>query len=396
VRKIDIHTLRNLEKESESFHNELIEPVLKGEASIKEILGFELPKAKVYIPPTCSDCQHGMISLFSFMPLYDTVIFPLYSSYEKEKITDPKIFKRVHSCDPEEVALAAREGHVIPVFAAGFSQYDPKMIEPILGAGVPTISFVQHHLIKNMNLCSFAEGDCEKCQAEDKWVNENFSNIRNESCLSCLLLLNKYGLGVEKLISKKIKPMACNATNFVVSRNLDAVFQADCPKIKDSFSMLGGSQEQKAVSYILEGLRVTYTNDIPLQSYLELLDSKTTEAVRKTVTSILQDPYAKKYRQILNSKIFEVNQDVRDLKESRAAKFYEAISDLAVYGGSKFVEGQTNGYARIPKKGLKNISEWIASKALDMHARITKKDWTIAQLCRLECKFKACRTKKAI
>jgi len=83
--------------------------------------------------------------------------------------------------------------------------------------------------------------------------------------------------------------------------------------------------------------------------------------------------------------------EIEEIGKSKAAKFYSAVSDVAVYGGSSFVERQTNSHVKIAKKDLHKASEWIASKLMDLHAMATGKDWTIAQLYRTRWKIEHCK-----
>jgi wobble nucleotide-excising tRNase len=150
-------------------------------------------------------------------------------------------------------------------------------------------------------------------------------------------------------------------------------------------------EPSESIDAIVRGLRVKYTPDLDLGSYLDLLDGKTTRAIREITKKIMEDPYAAKYSEHLNSKIVEFNREIEQVGKSRTAKFYHAVSDIAVYGGSKFVERQTESYVKSNKKELHKVSEWIASKFMDFHAKVTGKDWTIAQLYRTRCKIGECR-----
>ena len=99
---------------------------------------------------------------------------------------------------------------------------------------------------------------------------------------------------------------------------------------------------------------------------------------------------ALKYSERLNAKIFEYDREIEEVANTRMAKFYHAVSDIAVYGGNKFVERQSQGFIKGTKKELSQISEFIGSKLMDTHARITGKDWTFAQIYRFKCKIKDC------
>jgi len=126
------------------------------------------------------------------------------------------------------------------------------------------------------------------------------------------------------------------------------------------------------------GLNVKYTNDVDLQSYLSILDSKTTKAVREIVKRILADPFATKNTDRLSSEIFSYNKE---------------IEEVAVYGGNKFVERETKGLIKSGDKYLHKMQEWITSRLIDIHARVSGKDWTIAQLYKTRCRIEKCRKK---
>jgi hypothetical protein len=67
---------------------------------------------------------------------------------------------------------------------------------------------------------------------------------------------------------------------------------------------------------------------------------------------------------------------------------FETVSDMALYGGSKFIESQTDRIIKVPKKGLVRLGEWLASKGIDLTAKTKGKDWSIAQLYKAQCQLK--------
>jgi hypothetical protein len=142
---------------------------------------------------------------------------------------------------------------------------------------------------------------------------------------------------------------------------------------------------------IVKGLRISYSNDIDVGSYLDLLDGKTTKAIREIVKKITSDPYSIKFSERLNAKIYEVNKEIEEIGKSKASKFYQSVSDIAIYGGSKYLEGQSNGLIKPNKADAHKTSEWLASKLFDLHAKATRKDWTFAQVYKTRLKIEKCK-----
>ena len=389
---MDKKRLRVLDKEDKDFFEDFWKDVEAGFMPLERIVGFKMSESKVYVPDACSGCSHAFTSPFTLLPLYDVVIMPIYPYIIRPDKGNLRIrqktFKAIYDCTPAEMSIAAEAGRVIPYFPAKFHIYDAKLIEPFLEPGIPRISHHQIELIKRIGMCHFVNYDCKECSRRAKTIRKEFPKA-DKGCLSCLGIM--YNYGGKKPGFEKLTPEVCLSMKAVVSRNLDAVFQTDCPIGQKALGKISGFPAIHAIEYVCKGLKIGYTKDIPLETYLEILDRRTTKAMRQVVRDILREPYARKYETILNAKIFEFNQQIEDFAKSKAAKIYKAFSDLAIYGGSKFVEEQTRKYIKLPAKDLKNIAEWIASKALDLHARVLKKNWTLAQLYRVKCKLQTCK-----
>lgn len=257
------------------------------------------------------------------------------------------MFRRIHGISPDEMATLARKGRVFPRFLTKFSDYDAKVIKPLLEPGIPRISAAQTKLVSFQNFCKLVQKDCQRCQRTHELIKKDFPQLPYKSCEDCLGLL--YTLGYKnKLTIEKIVPDVCMASQTVVSRNLNAVFQTNCPAGKKVVGVISSLPEEKTLEYIVDGLGINYVPQIRLEDYVDILDSKTTKAMRKIVSEMLKDPIVRKYNQRLNAKIFEFNQQVEALSENKTAKFYKAVSDLVVYGGNKFVERQTKNYVKVP------------------------------------------------
>lgn len=389
VKKMSVKMLEDLDKEDEEFWKEFHEPVAAGDLAPEEIFGFKLPETRVYLPEL--RCPLPLTSIYTLLPLYDSVIFPIKPYFEKEKkIKNAKIFRRIHGLSPDEIATLARKGRVFPRFETKLSEFDAKLIKPLLEPGIPRISPAQARLVAFYGFCTLVQNDCQKCELTAKQAEKDFPKLHGKSCIGCLAVLYSLGYRNQVLTIGSIIPKVCMASQAVISRNLNAVFQTRCPVGKKALGMMSNLPEEQTLEYMLYGLGINYVPEIPLEDYVDILDTKTTKAVRKIVSEMLQDPIARKYRQRLSAKIFEFNQQVEELSESKTAKFYKAVSDLVIYGGNKFVEKQTKNYVKLPKESLKKGAEWLASKVLDLHSWITRKDWTIAQLYRTQCKLEKC------
>ena len=403
---------KNLEKidaENEDFYKQSYDDVVSGNWSIKDIIGFELKGAKVFAPrmfcghlaPSissyCPLVQKPGISILSLLPLYDTLIYPIQTHSAGTKLSE-KIFKTYYEISLSDFLMIAEQGRIIPYFVSAYKKYDVNLIQHFLEPGMPRISHSHMALIRRYGACKLVNGDCEKCKEEAAFAKKEVSKIVEEvrfqrSCSVCLSLAYSTGVITDKILQTSYPERTlCSVPDVLACRNLDAVLQTNCPSAMEALGLLTDFPETwNAVENIIDGLKVKYTPDLDFESYLELLDGKTTRAVRETTKRILEDPFAAKYSERLNSRIFAFNRELEEVARTRTAKFYQAVSDIAVYGGNKFVERQTQGYLRARKKNLQKISEWIASKLMDLHAKATGKDWTLAQLYRFRCKTEQCK-----
>jgi hypothetical protein len=105
----------------------------------------------------------------------------------------------------------------------------------------------------------------------------------------------------------------------------------------------------------------------------------------------MEDPLAAKYLDRLNAKIFEINREVENLSKSKLSKLFSATTDVVIYGGSKFIEHQSNKYINLPGKELAKVGEWLSEKAMDIEGKIVGRDWEIAQLYRTRCRLEKCK-----
>lgn len=72
--------------------------------------------------------------------------------------------------------------------------------------------------------------------------------------------------------------------DIIASRNLDGVFKSNCPLANEALSSFSGFRmNENAIETIVSGLRVKYTTELDLESYLSVLDGKTTRAMREVV-----------------------------------------------------------------------------------------------------------------
>jgi hypothetical protein len=403
--------IRRIDEENDEFFKESIEDVLRGKMTVKDILGFDVKKPAVLIPSTscghlapsvasyCSSInEKPATSIFTLLPMYDALVYPIQAKIGGNKVSESN-FHDAHDISVKDFLNIIDKGRIIPFFSTEYCNYDTGLMEHFLEPGRPRISRNHMTLIERINTCSIFS-DCKSCNQNVAVAKKDIIDVlkkpakgKNKDCYRCLA--RAYGSGITKdqiLQLSQPAPILCLFGDIVASRNLGGVFKSNCPLALEALGLFSCfSKTEKAVDTIVSGLRVKYTTELDLESYLSVLDGKTTRAVREVVKKILEDPYAAKYSEVLNSKIFEFNRELRELAASRSAAFYEAVSEIAVYGGTKFAERQTQGLLKSSGKNLRKVEEWVASKLMDVHARVTGKDWTIAQLYKARCKIEQCR-----
>ena len=411
MKKTKSERLKRLDREATDLALELFERMIQQnwEFEIWRIMGFKTSSPSVMIPYNL--CGLPMISPFALLPLYNCVFFPVspfyegYDETEKYKTTrikDKKTFRLVHGLSPEEMALMAEKGRMIPCFMSGYEEYDERTIESLLEFGIPRlphdISLILEKGIAMKKVKELGESLNKYLDPALNDLSEIFGISdpdRMDVCGPCLARLYAQGMrdSIKRADVHKID-FVCLINSLPFSQAFGAVLHTECKWTKEVIADWSGLPKKVSLESIVRGLKIMYGPDIPLESYLDILDSKTTKAVRSIVQRLMEDPLSRKYSERLSTKIFEVNQEVEELCKSRTAKLFSSVSDIVVYGGDKFIEHQSQRMIKVPKKGLQKIAEWIASKGIDMQARLTGKDWAIAQLSKARCKIESCTKEK--
>ena len=420
--------LKSLDEEARELGGELIKVAiadLREDAKSPDFrfdpwryMGFRVTGSKVMIPQNL--CGIPIISPYALLPMYDCLFIPVNSvaefTYEtkrgsvsrRKRIGDEKLFRAIHGLSPQEMAYLAEKGRAVPYFRDFYEEYDERTIKPLLQPGVPRLSRGVKLALENLvgslvwlrgkedreKLLMCAKNDMHEIFGTPIKPRSENTRKRINVCGDCLASL--YADGLQRVIKEcgvSNPGYICVLNSIRFAQVLGTVLHSDCKWTKRIIA--GWSDLPKGSSYeeIVEGLKLTYRHDIPLDRYLDILDTKTTAAVRHLTQQILEDPLARRYSERLSARIYEYNQQVEDLSRSRAAKLFSTISDIVVYGGSSFIESQSQKIVRIPKKGLQRIAEWMVSKGMDTHAKITHKDWAVAQLCKARCKIEKCQTK---
>lgn len=386
-------------KEDKKLHDELLSSYEGREVpNVDEILGFKLGQSRCFIP--FLSCGRLPSRITTLIPLYETVIMPIHpiaQLHKKfEKVADSSTFKTVHGLTPTELATLAEEGRVLPYFCQEYTSYDERTIKPLLQSGLPRVSPRTMLLIRSAAWHLIAEGKdsehFEQLATEDiKSFAQGSASKLEPKCATCLALC--YMLGIREQHREKLfeKNQACLVSYAASANYLDAVLQANCTFAKEVMGNMGDLPEGIDIDYFLKGLRLAYSPDLSLEEYVEVFDSKTSKALRRILTNLLSDPLSSKYNERLSAKIYDLNRQVREIADSKIAKVYETVSDMALYGGKKFIESQSQKYVRVPKRGFIRMSDWLASKGIDLTAKVKRKDWSIAQLYRAQCKLKSCR-----
>lgn len=411
-----------IDAENDQFYKESYEKVVRGKWKLDDIIGFELKKPVSFVPrvrcahigpsiaSACGIFGKGAVhSFFTLLPLYDTILYPISPQYRSQKVS-VATFERTNDISMTNFLSAVERGRVIPYFTNNYEDYNVEFVENFLEPGIPRISNRHLELIRRQNLCKFVGGDCKKCDDIKKLARKDLLDFLEEEerenpepfsgCSRCIDLAYAIGLSKDEIlkcaIRRKTRPryVLCSIKEILPSRNIDGVFQTNCPISKETLNLFVRFPGiDSVVENVVNGLKIKYSPDMDFETYLNVLDERTTRAIREIVTKIMEDPFAVRYSERLNSVIFEYNRQIEDVARTKAARFYESISDIAVYGGSKFVERKTQGFVKARKQDLQGVSKWAASKLLDVHARLTGKDWTITQLYRTRCKLEELKAK---
>jgi hypothetical protein len=366
--------------------------------TVDEVLGFKLAESRCFIPYL--PCRTMRTHITSLIPLYEAVIMPIYPNCQvgkdkTKKIADDAAFQSVHCLTPTELATLAEKGRVLPYFTNEYTSFDEKTIRPLLQPGLPRVSPRTMLLIRWAAFNLIAE-DKDSEQSDElatkdlKSFTQRPKSKMESKCTSCLALCYMLGMRKHFQEAKFGQPHACFVSYVVSANYFDAVIQAKCLFAKEVLGDIGGLPEGIDIDYVLKGLKLAYSPDLPLDEYIEVFDSKTSKALRRILANLLSDPLSSKYSGRLSGKIYDLNREVKEIAESKTAKVYETISDMALYGGRKFIESQTQKYIQVPKRGFMRLSDWLASKGIDLTAKVKGKDWSIAQLYKAQCKLERC------
>ncbi|HSV49563.1 MAG TPA: hypothetical protein VLH35_04540, partial [Candidatus Acidoferrales bacterium] len=158
-----------IDKENEQFFIEQQAATKKGSLTIGDILGFEIKESTTFV--SRSDCgiifspkicpATGM-SLFSLLPLYDSILYPVLHFAEGKAIT-PSNFKEYNGLSYEDFVKLVYKRKVVPYFTQLYSKYDNELITPLLETGLPRISFYHLELVKYQGMCKKLK-NCEYCK----------------------------------------------------------------------------------------------------------------------------------------------------------------------------------------------------------------------------------------
>jgi hypothetical protein len=397
-------SIEKIDKENVEFFKETIDDVKKGKFTIKDILGFDIAGASVFIPRVpcahidpsrtyCKSAQNeGSTSIFSLSPIYDSLIYPIFDGF-KEPVNE-KNFQEFNGVSVDDFLVFVEKKRIIPYFPNAYQRYDPNLIQKFLEPGMPRISRFHLRLIMDMNCCSLVNTNCEKCGKNLKIATEDLESRLNDKsqitdCSDCLSTLYTTGVNRDALF-KSQEPLntICVLRDILISRNMNAIVKSNCMVANEALGIFSGLTEaNQTYDSIVKGLKVSYSPEIDVASYLDFLDGKTTRAVREIIKKITEEPYVAKYSERLSAKLCDLNKEIEEMGRTRPARFYQAVSDIAVYGGSKFLQAESKSLIKVQNKDSHKASEWIASKLFDIHAKVTGKDWTLAQIYKTRVKM---------
>jgi len=373
--------LKHLDDESDSFVKEMMPSVLNDECKIEDIFGFKLSEKKAR-----ADLMHSEVSLRSVIPLYDEILVVI-----PPEISDKKLFEKRFHFTPEEFAFLAEKGRVIPILNESYQKYKPQIVEPLLQPGIRHISSDQSWLFTNFGcsnheyllpplvekeevpgfpgvkagaLCFkkiLAHGFGEPLAKVLDDINKGLLTEFGPQCIVCFSMYAHKFLDCSTLRTVPIcRPPFCQKLNSFITE----IASRGCI-FTEAFFGSDGNMNQ-----IAQGLKVNYSPEVSLENYLEIIDGKTTRAIRKIMNHILEDPMAARYKQRLYSKIYELNKEVDEISQRRLTRMGISTTDIVSYYLKKLIPVET------ARKGI----DWLANVSLSLQAKLLGKDWAVLQL----------------
>lgn len=134
-----------IDEENGNFYSQNKEAVTQGKLKTKDILGFEMKDATVFVSsPRCGFvsskryyCSSGenAMSIFSLLPLYDSIVYPISPVGYQRLLVTQNNFSDYHNIAFRDFLELVYKHRVIPYFGGLYSQYDKELIEPFLETG---------------------------------------------------------------------------------------------------------------------------------------------------------------------------------------------------------------------------------------------------------------------
>ncbi len=404
--------LKKIDEENSSYLEENWEKAEKGKLTIDDILGFKIKSSRVFIPrvpcsyasPSNAKCgfseEESNNLIFSLTPLYDTLIYPIPNDYEFGKKMTAESFESTNNIKINDFIKFIEKGRIIPYFETSYSDYDVDFINVFLEPGLPRISSEYMNLIYLFNKCESVKNLCKRCEeltdkarGEIKDFNLDISKEEENEYVDYIAELYRLGVPKKRILTLKYPESSLNlSSDVIIARNFQATIETNCSIAKESFGLFSNISEKEGFyDTIVSGLGVKYTSDIDLGNYLDLMDSSSTRAIRKITDRIRKDPYAMRYSERLNSKLVDYNRQIEEIAKSKTAKFYNALSDIVVYGTEKVIEDKTDSTVKTKPSNLRKVSDWIASRFMDVENIARRRDLTLAQLYRTKYKIDECK-----
>ena len=253
--------LKKIDTENNTFYDEVVEDVDHGKLTIKDILGFNVEGAPVFVPRVpcrhinppsgyCPATNDTGNSIFSLAPVYDTIIYPIPKTYENLPVNG-EIFEKLNNISLDNFLRFVEQKRVIPYFNYSYSDYDETFIKKFLEPGLPRISKSHFQLVSRVNTCTVVGGDCNKCRNHhEKAIGDIKSLIPKDTkeaqteeaiqnCGGCLTSLYSLGINREAILNNKsVITTVCALKDIVVSRNMNAVVKSNCRVAKEALGSL--------------------------------------------------------------------------------------------------------------------------------------------------------------
>jgi hypothetical protein len=242
-------------------------------------------------------------ALLGVLPFYDFLYVPVLSGYLHELIDDEDDFRSYYGIDTRCFLDLVEAGKIIPVFDDSVSRYSDFIVKQIWGYLAENNL---HHMLF-WQLSAIGVAFQSRSQIMLPW------NDPDKSVWWTEMMINACALD-----GRVIARYPSNISGFIASRSdFDRLYAGGSPRV---------ALDAETLDYIARCLSLSYSSQIPVSKYLDVLDSKTGWTLRKLFESAASLDQAK--GDGILDMVAQYNALVDELAKSGSFRLARVASDL--------------------------------------------------------------------